>query len=573
MLSEVIREMDFSKLADCGPCLRDNKKKLSSDWCIECAEPLCLACKKVHNLLKMTSEHHLVENQKSSSDSISYDDISDLRNCHIHQHSLIDRFCNNHSTMCCQCCIEETHFDCKSVESIETVAKNIKASSKVENTTLHLNSLIQLLTEIRNDKRSNIENFQHSEMEVKKKIEAAKINMIIRIKEMADSLTSELQNVKKTKILELEKQVKETEQQINKLEEKKKIIDLFNQKGSETHTFLLLQRLKSELAKEESMIRENIEECNNTYLSFDDGDDIMSLPKVLGKIDIISEPSAVKYKPSPTIKQRQDKTESALPVSHLSSFKFSSEFDIDFDKGFVSGICINDDDVILLCLRGTDKLLMYNLEGKPNGEIVVSGNPFDVSCVPETDKAIVALPDSSTLQMVDVDMKDAENIIDMPESCWSVTAVDNKLFIAGGFKSLYVMDIGGEKLEEITKPECGRTYSLTFAADKFFYCSDVDFKNEKVYCITEEGNFVFCYSNANLRTPTELAVDLTGNVYITDLDSNNVHRCSPSGDFLDVPIKGSDVTEPRSICFNRDSTHLALSNNSGKSICVYKSDV
>ncbi|XP_052104513.1 uncharacterized protein LOC127737703 [Mytilus californianus] len=565
--------MDFSKLADCGPCLRDNKKKLSSVWCIECAEPLCLACEKVHNLLKMTSEHHLVENQKSSSDSISYDDISDLQNCHIHQHAIIDRFCNNHSALCCQCCMSETHFDCKSVESIDTVAKNIKTSLKLENTTLHVNSLIQLLTEIRNDKRSNIGNFQHSEMEVKKKIEAVKISMIIRIKEMAESLTSELQNVKKTKILELEKQAKETEQQINKLELKKKMIDLFNQKGSETHTFLLLQRLKSELATEENLIRKNIEECSNTYLSFNDGDDIMSLPKALGKIDIISEPAVVKYKPSPKIKRRQDKTDSASPVSHIKSFKLCSEFDIDFEKGFVSGICINEDDVILLCLRGTDKLLMYDLEGKPNGELVVSGNPFDVSCVPETDKAVVALPDSSTLQMVDIDMKDPENIIQMPESCWSVTTVENKLIIAGGFKSLYVIDIGGEKLEEITKPEYGRTYSLTFAADKFFYCSDVDFKNEKVYCITEEGKFVFCYSNANLKTPTELAVDLTGNVYITDLDSHNVHRCSPSGDFLDVPLKGSDVTEPRSICFNRGSNHLALSNNSGKSICVYKSIV
>jgi streptogramin lyase len=74
-----------------------------------------------------------------------------------------------------------------------------------------------------------------------------------------------------------------------------------------------------------------------------------------------------------------------------------------------------------------------------------------------------------------------------------------------------------------------------------------------------------------MKTPTGIAVDNREKIYICDLDSNNVQRYSPSGHFCDVLLKGSEITEPRAICFNKVSKYFALSNNGGKSICVYKS--
>ena len=554
----------------CGPCMRDDTENTPVVCCIECEEPLCKSCQKSHNLIKTTQDHHLIECQNMALDDISDIRLSVMQTCSSHQNISFVSYCKDHDKLCCPSCLTDQHRCCESVVPLEVAAKGIKTSTTLDTTTCSVSNAIQVLNDIRTYKTLNIEQLHQNEAEIKKIIETLQENIINRTNEISETVLSDLSRLKDAKIAELEKQLGNIDDRRKTMEARKKHIGLISEHGSEIHTFILTHKLKSELNNEEKAIKKTSEESRTVSLTFKETEDDISSFKTIGEVEVISEPCQFKYRPFSKIGTPEEQN-FKYPIYPIKSLKLNSEFEPELETGFVSGMCITDDDLLLLCIRGTHTLLMYTFDGKQKGEVIVDGNPFTVAAISSRGKAVVALPDSSELQMADIDAKEAECIIKMAESCWSVIVIEDKAIVAGGFSKLYVLDIEGKPLEEIAMPENGRTYSMCFSGDKLFYCADIDFKNGKAYCITEDGEFVVCYNDANMKTPTGIAVDNREKIYICDLDSNNVQRYSPSGHFCDVLLKGSEITEPRAICFNKVSKYFALSNNGGKSICVYKS--
>lgn len=554
----------------CGPCLRDGSNNAPSVWCIECEEPLCSSCQKAHHLIKTIQNHHLVDVQNMTLDNISDMKISAMQTCSIHKNLSIDSYCKNHDVLCCPSCMTENHRTCERVVPLEVAAKGIKTSPTLEITKENICYAEQVLNDIRNMKSTNIENLHQNEVEIRKSLETLQVNIVNKMNEMSDAVLTEIARLKEREIERLEKHLQMIDEKAKAVELRKRHINFIVENGSEIHTFIFVHRLKSELFEEEKAIKTIIQESQNTCIRLKNIEEVVTSLSSIGTIEIVAEPFHLQFRPF-TKKWAHGKEVASVPMYPIKSFKLCCQFELNVENCFVSGMCITSDDLLLLCLRGKKKLLVYDFEGKQKGELDIGGNPFNVDSTSTTDKAVVTFPDSSSLQIVDICRMEAGREIIMSESCWGITIVEDKVILAGGYTKIYILDFEGNKLEEVAKPENGRTYSLCFSEDKLFYCADIDFKNEKVYCITEDGEFVFCFSNAHLKTPTGLDIDRLGNVYVCDLDSNNVQRYSASGHFRDVLLKGNDITEPRAICFNKHSTYLALSNNGGKGVCVFQS--
>lgn len=474
----------------CGPCMRDDREDTPSVWCIECEEPLCKSCQKSHTLIKTTQDHHLIECQNMPLDDISDIKLSVMQTCCSHQNLSLDSYCKDHDVVCCPSCMTDEHRCCEGVVPLEVAAKGIKSSKTFDMTTCSVSNAIQVLNDIRTYKTLNIENLHQNELEIKKIIETLQDNIINRTNEASETVLSDLSRLKETEIAEIEKQLGHIDDRRKTMEARKKHIGLISEHGSEIHTFILTHKLKSELNNEEKAIKKTIEESRTVSLTFKEIEEAISSFKTIGEVEVISEPCQLKYRPFSKIGTPEEQN-FKYPIYPIKSLKFNSEFEPEFETGFVSGMCITDNDLLLLCIRGTHKLLMYTFDGKQKGEIVVDGNPFTVAAISTRGKAVVALPDSSELQMTDIDQKEAEGVIKMAESCWSVIVIEDKVMVAGGFSKLYLLDMAGKHLEEIAMPENGRTYSMCFSGDKFFYCADIDFKNVKVCCITEDGKFLF----------------------------------------------------------------------------------
>jgi streptogramin lyase len=92
----------------------------------------------------------------------------------------------------------------------------------------------------------------------------------------------------------------------------------------------------------------------------------------------------------------------------------------------------------------------------------------------------------------------------------------------------------------------------------------------RLWCINLDGHVIYRYDISGFYG---LAVDQQGDVYISGLHSNDIHRLSPDGTFRDIVLSEHDgVDRPEGITFNNDFTKLFIINGGllgGKTVLVY----
>jgi hypothetical protein len=151
-------------------------------------------------------------------------------------------------------------------------------------------------------------------------------------------------------------------------------------------------------------------------------------------------------------------------------------------------------------------------------------------------------------------------MIDIGEWCYGVTAVKDKIYI-GGVDKVIILNIDGSLVRKIATT--GINYNLLYNERN----DQLLLRQEgRLCCINLDGHVIYRYDISGWRG---LAVDQQGHVYISGLDSHDIHRLSPDGTFRDIVLSKHDgVDEPRSITFNNDFTKLFIING-GKTVLVY----
>ena len=135
-----------------------------------------------------------------------------------------------------------------------------------------------------------------------------------------------------------------------------------------------------------------------------------------------------------------------------------------------------------------------------------------------------------------------------------VTAVKDKIYI-GGRDKVIILNIDGSLVRKIATT--GINYNLLYNErnDQLLLRQN----DGRLCCINLDGHVIYRYNISGWRG---LAVDQQGHVYISGLDSHDIHRLSPDGTFRDIVLSKHDgVDGPGSITFNNDFTKLFIINN------------
>ncbi|XP_063448364.1 transcription intermediary factor 1-beta-like [Mytilus trossulus] len=148
-----------SKLTVCGVCEYRNITKPSVVWCSECDEGLCDECKEHHAASKGSREHSIVpisEYQQLPSNVLEI-----TQSCQKHNEKYVI-FCKKHDCPCCRRCVVETHDDCKELNAIDDVIRNVKSSSAFLEMEHMLAELSENLQRIKIDRQNNIKSLQEN---------------------------------------------------------------------------------------------------------------------------------------------------------------------------------------------------------------------------------------------------------------------------------------------------------------------------------------------------------------------------------------------------------------------------
>jgi hypothetical protein len=226
----------------------------------------------------------------------------------------------------------------------------------------------------------------------------------------------------------------------------------------------------------------------------------------------------------------------------------------------LTDMAVTSDNKLLLCNRVSShqKVYIYKDYTTYEDEISFTSQPWCITVVPCTDKAVVGLPGEYSIQFINTTNNTKNNKINIGEECDGVTAGKDKIYI-GGRDKVIILNTEGSFVGKITTD--GFNYNVLYNErnDQLLLR-----QKEGLCCINLDGHVIYSYHISGLYG---LAVDQQGHVYISGAD--DIHRLSPDGTFRDIVLSEHDgVDGTRSITFNNDFTKLFIINE-GETVLVY----
>jgi hypothetical protein len=277
--------------------------------------------------------------------------------------------------------------------------------------------------------------------------------------------------------------------------------------------------------------------------------------ETIGSLSQITRPCPIKYK-SMKAQHQQVKLDRSKTLT-----AFIKEDEVKLKRGVpyvLTDMAVTSDNKLLLCNFNSSRVYIYKDYKTYEDEISFTCDPWGITVVPCTDKAVVTLPYEGSIQFINTTNNTKDNKIKIGEMYYSVTAGKDKIYI-GGIDKVLILNTDGSLVREITAH--GDNYNLLYNERNDLLLLR---QGGRLCCINLDGHVIYRY---NISGSVGLAVDQQGHVYISD--SHDIHRSSPDGTFRDIVLSEHDgVDEPRSITFNNDFTKLFIING-GKTVLVY----
>ena len=542
----------------CDPCSEKNKRLVAEKYCSDCEEKLCTECAEWH-MRCMEYRSHLVIDLSSIEPRIP---PSFKLNCEIHTDGRIDYFCSQHDVVCCRACLSDSHRSCVSVLPLDSASKDVKDSTLLSDTLIEQDYMTEILQKMEENREENKKILNQKKSLIIKQIGAAKSKVLKYLDDIEERLITEVGSVQEKNEEKINRKKREICQLTSTLKDNKQELKFLKDHGSNNQLFLTLRKQITIIQKTDNKIHDMTSAINEIDMEFEEIKNVNI--ETIGSLSQITRPCPIKYK-SMKVQHQQVKLDGRPTLT-----EFIKEGQVKLKRGEhyrLTDMAITSDNKLLLCNYQSShkKVYIYKVYKTYEDKISFTSEPYCITVVPCTDKAVVTLPEEESIQFINTTNNTKDNKIKIGEWCYGVTAVKDKIYI-GGRNKVIILNTDGSRVREITT-DGGYNYNLLYNErnDQLLLR-----QKERLCCINLDGHVIYRYDISGFYG---LAVDQQGDVYISGLHSNDIHRLSPDGTFRDIVLSEHDgVDRPEGITFNNDFTKLFIINGGqlgGKTVLVY----
>lgn len=175
----------------CEPCLRDNEREKTSDYCLSCNEYLCMLCVKYHRKNMASRDHTIIK----ISEMLSMPIVPEKRLsncCPKHKNEKIQMYCHEHEQPCCGLCVGTEHRKCEKVDTVENVAHILRESRKMDCMLSDLNTFRRNLMKVKNEEMNNISEIENMVDESVAKLEEETSDIMQHIEQLKKEHINEM---------------------------------------------------------------------------------------------------------------------------------------------------------------------------------------------------------------------------------------------------------------------------------------------------------------------------------------------------------------------------------------------
>lgn len=552
----------------CTPCKRKRKSTTGSKWCRSCHEALCKSCVEVHDSLKTTMKHEMMDlNEAKTSDTKS---LVYGPNCPIHDHQVLTLFCEDHDELICPLCAGAKHKECKQIRAVneEVKAKSYEfqeASSKSSNQ-------LQIAKKALVSTQSSLSEVDSTFPNLRDKIRSVRNRVDEILSKCEKKSTEELGRLENEYRGKLEQDIQKLESLNAESSHTNQLLDHVKRFGTDGHILQCMQQVQERSRSNSEAFEDYREVKKLPKVSFAINrqlDEVLRSLSTLGDIVIDGEGLESK-KSSPTkngLKDNNRKSpEKSYPKEHR---EFSVRTRSDENSCVITGILSLPTLDWLFCDKGNSKLKLFDRHFQMKSEHIMEQSPFDVTLM-EDQIIAVTIPESMNILvfkiMAGINLQEE---IKTKDRCFGIsyTSSENKFVVTcpyGSPASLRLISRNGEELMNLIPEENHGSLFLRPMYVRFDGSGNSllvsDSQRNRVTAITRSVYRRFHYTHSNMKGPRGLALAANGDLFVVGWGSDSIHRVDDAGRFKEeVLCRHDGICSPQAGCVSCDQSQFALS--------------
>lgn len=525
----------------CEPCLRDNEKEESSDYCLSCNEYLCMVCAKCHRKNMASRDHIIMKiNEMLSMQIVPEKRLSNC--CPKHENEKIQMFCHDHEQPCCGLCVGTEHRKCKRVDTVENAAHFLRGSGQMDSMLCEVNAFKKNLLKVKTEEMNNVS-----------EIESTVDENVAKTEEEVLALVQHIEHLKKKHIDEMFLTLKEgrekLQREIEKIEDGVFCVDnckeeIEKAQGAQNNIEMIMKFFTAK-KKFHKIKQVNFRQINVNITAVKDS----SSMEITTKMNRIAN---VKLSASSRLFKLDI---SAVELNTLKEFAIKNSY-------VYCGLFLSKERFLFVNNKSDGTGLVYDKHWDCIHVFDGISNPY--GAVQFEEEIFVTSISSNTIHVLSsVNFNSLRNFhIEDNNRNWGIACWKENLYIAcltyilkinkmGHILQKY--DVNGSNILHIKTTKCGLiVYS--------------DWNLETVTAMTDGGCEIWKYQAPDLKHPRELEVDSRNNIYIAGRESNNIHVLSNSGNRIRVL---GNILTPMFCKINEDEGIMCVCSG-GTDIKIYQ---
>ncbi|XP_076072513.1 uncharacterized protein LOC143044398 [Mytilus galloprovincialis] len=538
--------MASSKPILCGPCHKGEVNTKADIWCYNCDEGLCSTCLKHHKRSKRTCDHKTIDT-KSYKPSIQ----AIKTECDKHGQQL-NLYCPSHLMPCCDECISTSHSKCTGIKSLAGVVEKTKIEKSKESVETDINSILNSLKTIINNKSKNIKTGENQCVSIKKSIKKIRQEINKHLDHLEKKLCQEtdiIWNQEKSKATDF---ISEIEVKTKSLREMKEHLQTVTSQTSKQQSFLGVHQIEQQVHQCQRYVEdlETDERVKEVDIKMKENDEIEKILRKLGSLESLGEVTVVKTEVAINIdtsvkREAQVESQEQYNINNM-AMNIETKIKINMNNTITDMICLMGGRVIVV--EWWRKVNLLTSDGKLQKELPIPSGAWSVTQINPNTIAIT-YPNETAIKIFTMENDTVTKVIKLDKGCYGLSCYNNSLAVGLARDEIRIIDLEGNTLKSIPVESKSSLDYLVYCNDRVIY---TDYHGKAVYCYDESGKQIWRYTQ-DLEGPIGLFTDTYGNIIVADYGSDRIIVISKDGQNSKVLLsKGDGLKNSKCISFKHN---------------------
>ncbi|CAC5423578.1 unnamed protein product [Mytilus coruscus] len=235
----------------CALCDLRHLTTLSTYWCPDCEEALCINCKEHHSLSKSFRNHHVIPIAEYINLPSCIANM-DFFFCAYHNEKYL-QYCVKHECAICYKCIKE-HGKFSELVLLEELTHEVKSSEAFRDMEQSFKDVTININQIREEMKSNSELIQNRKKQIIEEVSPLKSQIIQRLEKLQEGMIQDLNKVENECCVKIASIVSRVNDQDKEISQCNTEIQNIKKYASDIQAFLKMREIQRKITKNEKCI-------------------------------------------------------------------------------------------------------------------------------------------------------------------------------------------------------------------------------------------------------------------------------------------------------------------------------